>query len=120
MRDFRKYEVWKLAVEFSATVYKLTAEFPVSESFGLSHQLRRATVSIASNIAEGASRSSELDFSRFLEIAQGSAFEVETQLIIATKMSYLNMSTFDELTSTLHAIQKMINHLIHTVKAISR
>lgn len=116
MRDFRKYEVWKLAVEFSVKVYKLTEEFPVSESYGLSHQIRRATVSIASNIAEGASRSSEMDFCRFLEIALGSAFEVETQLIIANKMSYLSMSTFDELASTLHAIQKMINQLIHTIK----
>ncbi|MBQ9137321.1 MAG: four helix bundle protein [Alistipes sp.] len=116
MRDFRKYEVWKLAVEFSVKVYKLTEEFPVSESYGLSHQIRRATVSIASNIAEGASRSSEMDFCRFLEIALGSAFEVETQMIIANKMSYLSMSTFDELTSTLHAIQKMINQLIHTIK----
>ena len=85
MRDFRQYEVWKNAVSFTTEVYKLTAAFPPSEKFGLVNQLQRASVSIASNIAEGASRTSEKDFTHFLEISLGSSFEVETQLLISKK-----------------------------------
>ncbi|MBR0336451.1 MAG: four helix bundle protein [Alistipes sp.] len=116
MRDFRKYDVWNLAVDFSTSICTLTENFPVNESYGLTVQLRRASVSIASNIAEGASRSSELDFCRFLEIALGSAFEVETQLIISAKLEYITPEIVDMLLENIHTIQKKLNNLIQTIK----
>ena len=89
MRDFRKYDVWKNAIEITTIVYQLTKSFPSEEKYGLANQIQRASVSIASNIAEGSSRSSEADFSRFLEISLGSAFEVETQVLIAMNLKYI-------------------------------
>lgn len=117
MRDFRKYDVWNLAVDFSTNIYSLTEEFPVNESYSLTMQLRRASVSVASNIAEGASRSSELDFCRFLEIALGSAFEVETQLVIAARLKYISTEIVELLLENIHTIQKKINNLIQTIKS---
>jgi len=85
MRDFRKSEIWKDAVAFARKIYQLTATFPVYEKYGLGSQMNRSVVSIASNIAEGCSRKSNIDFSRFLDIALGSSFELETQSKFAIK-----------------------------------
>ena len=117
MRDFRKYDVWKLAIDFATDIYNATAQFPIFEKYALSTQLCRAAVSISSNIAEGASRSSETDFCRFLEIAAGSAFEVETQLIIAHRLDYINENTFNKLIDQTQTIERMINNLMQTIKA---
>ncbi|MCQ2197215.1 MAG: four helix bundle protein [Bacteroidaceae bacterium] len=83
MRDFRKYDIWLKAVDVSTVIYGIVLSFPKYEIFGLSDQLRRASVSISSNIAEGCSRDSEKDFAHFLEMSIGSAFEVESQMKIA-------------------------------------
>jgi len=83
-------DVWKKAVEFTVEVYRLTETFPKDERFGLTSQIRRAAVSIAANIAEGAGRKSDRDFLRFLSMAQGSASEVETEIVIAHKLTYLD------------------------------
>ena len=93
-------------------IYELTERFPTNEKYGLSSQIQRATVSIASNIAEGSSRKSEKDFARFLEMAIGSAFEVETQLTIAKEIGYLNDARFIEIQSELIIIQKQISQFI--------
>ncbi|MEQ8712922.1 MAG: four helix bundle protein [Cyclobacteriaceae bacterium] len=90
MRDYTKYDIWKDAINISVEVYKLTGSFPAEEKFGLTSQLRRSAVSVASNLAEGCSRTSEKDFGRFLEIALGSAFELKTQLIISNKIELLS------------------------------
>ena len=82
MRDFRKYTVWQDGIKFVKRIYKFSESLPKDEKFGLISQIKRASVSIPSNIAEGCSRNSEIEFKRFLEIALGSAFELETQLII--------------------------------------
>ena len=116
MRDFRKYEVWESALGFVTKIYEITKSFPQSEMYGLSNQMHRAAVSVASNIAEGASRSSEIEFSRFLEISLGSAFEIETQLIISKNLSYIGCESFDELMSQLHPIQKKLNNLNSKIK----
>lgn len=88
-RNFRNYKVWQDAVDYATQVYKITSEMPWFEKKGLCDQLQRAVVSISSNIAEGAARSSDADFAHFLDFALGSAFEVETQLTIAKNIGYL-------------------------------
>ena len=88
MRDFTKYEVWVDGIEIAIEIYELTKGFPDDKKFGLIAQLRRASISISSNIAEGCSRSSEKDFKRFIETALGSAFEFKTPLIISFKLSF--------------------------------
>lgn len=82
-RNFREYSVWQDAVKFASDIYRVTADMPWFEKKGLCDQLQRAVVSISSNIAEGAARYSDADFAHFLDFALGSAFEVETQLLIA-------------------------------------
>ena len=89
-RNFREYKVWQDAVAFASKVYKVTAEMPWFEKKGLCDQLQRAVVSISSNIAEGAARPSDADFAHFLDTALGSAYEVETQLLIAKNVGYID------------------------------
>ena len=115
MRDFRKYRIWQDAVSITNDVYNITEDFPRKEIYGLSNQLQRAAVSIASNIAEGASRESAVEFAHFLEIAIGSAFEVETQLIIAYQRNYLSQDSFQKIISFLQE-EKSINTFIQTLK----
>ena len=86
MRNFRNLEVWKEAIDLASLVYTLTKKFPKQEQYGLVSQINRCSVSIPSNIAEGCSRSSEKEYSRFLEIAIGSSFEMETQLEISKNL----------------------------------
>ena len=95
MHRFKDLDIWKLSRKFCSQIYITTANFPDSERFGLTNQLRRACVSIPSNIAEGSSRSSNKDFSRFLEIAIGSAYEIETQLLIAFDLGFINTNEIE-------------------------
>ncbi len=88
MFNFEKLDVWQKAIDFANLVYNETRAFPAEERFGLTNQLRRAAVSISSNIAEGSSRSSKSDFARFLEIAAGSVFEVVSQAFIAQRQGF--------------------------------
>src|SRR5258708_14348703 len=90
MFNFEKVEVWKKAIQFPDLVYRLTKTFPDNERFGLTSQMRRAAVSISSNIAEGTSRHSRDDYARFLEIATGSVFEVVSQSFVAQRQGYLS------------------------------
>lgn len=110
MHQYKKLDFWKRSCSFCTSLYSLTSNFPESEKFGLTSQLRRASISIASNIAEGASRKSNKDFSRFLEIAIGSAFEVETQLLISQNLAFNNSNelqeTTDELTIIIRQMRK--------------
>ena len=108
MHRFKDLEVWKLSRVFCKDIYLTTIKFPDSERFGLTNQLRRASVSIASNIAEGSSRSSNKDFSRFLEIAIGSAYEIETQLLISSDLDFLNNEDLELLITKVDIIVRMI------------
>jgi len=105
MHRYKELEIWKRSINLIVSVYELTKEFPSEEKFGLTNQLKRAVVSVASNIAEGAGRNSNKEFNQFLGIAMGSILEVETQLIIAEKLSYLKE---DQLESLLDMIDQLI------------
>ena len=103
-------------MELATDIYGYTANFPKEEKYGLVGQIQRAAVSISSNIAEGASRKSEMEFIHFLEIALGSAFELETQLIIANRVGYVEELDVTQLLERLHAIQKGVNHLVSVIR----
>lgn len=111
MHRYRELEVWKRSRTFCSQIYKLTEDFPKSEKYGLVVQLRRAAISIASNIAEGASRSTKPDFRRFLEISIGSAYELETQILIASDLSIIDKNRADDIMKELDSIIKMLSKL---------
>lgn len=108
MDNFRNLIVWRRAVELATSIYRKTVNFPKSELYGLTSQTRRASVSISSNIAEGAGRKSKKEFANFLSISYGSACELETQLLIAKNLGYLNSDDFKKLFSEIDEIQKML------------
>jgi len=95
MFGFERLEVWEKAINFADTVYSVTREFPSDERFGLTNQMRRAAVSISSNIAEGSSRNSRKDFARFVEIATGSLFEVVSQSFTTRNQGFLTSEEFE-------------------------
>jgi four helix bundle protein len=110
-RSYRDLEVWKLSNDFVKKVYQVTHDFPASEKFGIINQIRRAAVSIPSNIDEGQGRNSTKEFRQFLAISLGSLAELETQLIIAKEIEYLTQNELDALLSPLDRIRKMIKGL---------
>ena len=112
MRNYKNYEVWKRSHELTLLVYRLTKTFPSSELYGLTSQLRRASSSVPTNIAEGSGRDSDKDFRRFLVIAHGSATEVEYLLFLCKDLNYVEESAFDELNSLITPLRKMLNNLI--------
>jgi len=116
MRNFRKLKIWEQGIEIVKEVYKLSQKLPSEEKFGLKSQITRAAVSIPSNIAEGSSRNSEVEFKRFLEIAMGSLFELETQLIIVQELNLINSEELKNIFELIEKEEKMINGLINTIK----
>ncbi len=116
MHKFKELGIWQKSRLFCSKIYNETASFPSDEKFGLTNQLRRASVSIPSNIAEGSSRSSNKEFARFLEIAIGSAYEVETQLLIAVDLGFITQEKAKELCDLLEEIIKMTSKLRSTLK----
>lgn len=115
-RNFREYKVWQDAVAYASEVYKITQDMPWFEKKGLCDQLQRAVVSISSNIAEGAAKPSDVEYAKFLDIALGSAFEVETQLLIAKNVGYLNEELYNNLLTELNGIERQLNGLIHSIR----
>ena len=115
-RNFREYKVWQDAVSFATNVYEITSQLPWFEKKGLCDQLQRAVVSISSNIAEGAGRSSDIDFARFLDQSLGSANEVETQLLISKNLNYISTERYEILMSSLSEIQKQLSGLIASIR----
>ena len=117
MHNFKELSVWQKAVDLAVDVYQITKNFPSEERFGLRSQINRSVVSIPSNIAEGAGRNTDGEFSHFLGISAGSAFELETQLIIAEKIGLLEKNTLDNTVKKVNEIQKMTFSLQRTVKS---
>ncbi len=101
MRNFRTLNIWQQGIQLVIDVYKLSEQLPAEEKYGLKSQICRAAVSIPSNIAEGSSRPSEAEYGRFLEMALGSAFEVETQLIIIQKLHLVSSDQIEKLQTFL-------------------
>lgn len=108
MQNYQSLKIWEKAVEIVKRVYQLSEHLPKSEQFGLTMQMKRSSVSIVSNIAEGASRKSPNDFRRFLEISLGSAFELEAQVIICRELKLLNADA-DELLLKIDEEKKMLH-----------
>ena len=112
MRDHRKLRAFELADDLVVNVYRNTADFPREELFGLTSQLRRAAVSVPSNIVEGCARSSEAEYLRFLEIAYGSVKEVEYQIGLSHRLGFLGQPVHNELASRASETAKVLNGLI--------
>ena len=111
MFNFEKLEVWRKAIDFADLIYKETRAFPSEERFGLTNQLRRAAVSISSNIAEGSSRSSKTDFARFTEIAAGSVFETVSQAFIARRQGFFTEEQFRNIYADAEQLSRMLSGL---------
>jgi four helix bundle protein len=116
MRNFRNLNIWQQGIDLVMYVYEIAYELPKEEKYGIASQICRASVSIPSNIAEGCSRNSDIEYKRFLEIALGSAFELETQLIIIQKLKFANSDVLEKTFSLLAIEQKMVNNLISKIK----
>jgi four helix bundle protein len=117
MFNFEKLDVWQKAIDFADLVYKRTRQFPDDERFGLTNQMRRAAVSISSNIAEGTSRASQTDFGRFVEIATGSVFEVVSQAFVGRRQGFLNEESFAVLYANAEEIGRMLSGLRRSLTA---
>lgn len=116
MSSYKDLTVWKRSIGFVEKIYKITTCFPELEKFGLVSQMRRAAISIPSNIAEGALRSSKRDFSKFLGIAKGSLAELETQMIISQKLGFIKIDEFNALSHELEEISRMLTGLAKSIR----
>ncbi|KRD12816.1 four helix bundle protein [Flavobacterium sp. Root901] len=119
MSHFRRILVWQKSIALVTKIYSTTRAFPKEETFGLTSQIRRSSVSISSNIAEGSGRESAKDFLRFLYISLGSVFEMQTQLEIAKNIIYINEEEFNNLYEDSREIERMLVSLINKIKASS-
>lgn len=116
MKDFRELKVWEKAHQLTLDVYKATVSFPKDEQYGLTSQIRRASASIPANIAEGCGRSSDAELARYLQIAMGSASELEYHLLLAHDLGYLSTSDYESLSSTTVEVKKMLASFIQKIR----
>jgi len=116
MHRYKDLRFWQLSRSFCKDIYSITSTFPTDEKFGITSQLRRASISIPSNIAEGASRHSNKDFARFLEIAIGSCYEIETQLLISNDLEFISESQLHTFLEKLLSIIKLMSKFKSTLK----
>ena len=115
MKTHMDLDVWKKSMDFVENIYKISSQFPKEEMYGLTSQIRRAAVSVPSNIAEGASRQGSKEFVQFLYISLGSLSEVETQTMLAKRLNFV--SNIDIILKEIITIKKMLNGLIRNVKS---
>ncbi|MFD2289190.1 four helix bundle protein [Pedobacter petrophilus] len=116
MHNFKDLKVWQKSIDLAIEVYKVTSLLPNDEKYGLVSQMKRCSVSISSNIAEGSGRGSSAQFKYFLNISQGSAFELETQLIISNRLKLIDNELSTDLIEKITEIQKMIYALDRSIK----
>ena len=112
MQDFRNLSVWQRARRLTKSVYELTVDFPGSEEFGLKSQMRRATVSICSNIAEGCGRRGDREFRRFLDVAMGSACELECETILSFDLAFITEAAQEQILDAVIHIKRMLGGLL--------
>ena len=117
MKDFRVLKVWQKAHKLVLAAYKATAHFPKQEMFGLTSQIRRCSASIPSNIAEGCGRRGNAEFHRFLNIAMGSASELEYQLLLAHDLGFLESSEYNHLEAAVTEVKRMLATLVLKIDA---
>lgn len=116
MKDFRSLNVWEKGHKITVSIYKLTQSFPKEEMYGLTSQIRRASTSIPTNIAEGCGRGSDADFARFLQMSFGSANETEYLLLLCFELGYISEESYLELNISIQEIKKMLSKLIITIR----
>lgn len=116
IKSYKELTVWQKSLDLAKKIYKITDKFPKSEIYGLTSQIRRAAVSIPSNLAEGFVRSHTKEFAQFTAIAFGSGAELETQLLLAKGLDYIKEGEFQELDGLINEIMKMLNALITKLK----
>ena len=117
MKDFRQLKVWEKAHQLALAIYKATKEFPKEELYGLTSQIRRASMSIPTNIAEGCGRNTDADFARFLQMAMGSASETEYQLILARDLEFISNENYERLHNDVEEVKRMLASLLKTLRA---
>jgi len=116
VQSYRDLSAWQRSRELVAAVYELSAHFPSDERFGLTSQVRRSAISVPSNIAEGYGRGSGVDYARFLRIARGSLYEVETQLILACDLEYISRSDVEGMRELINAAARPLSGLIKSIE----
>lgn len=117
MKDFRQLKVWEKAHQLALDVYKSTKNFPKEDLYGLTSQIRRASMSIPTNIAEGCGRNTDPEFARFLQISMGSASETEYQLILAHDLEFLSKDNYEMLHLEVEHLKSMLASLLKTIRA---
>lgn len=117
MKNYKELHIWQKGIEIVKQVYLLTKQFPDTEKFGIVSQITRAAVSIPANIAEGSSRNSDKDYARFLQLSLGSAFEVQTYLVIAKEMNWASLEGINIIELLLEEEIKMIHRFINTLNS---
>lgn len=117
MKDFRQLKVWEKSHQLALAVYKATKGFPKEELYGLTSQIRRSSMSIPTNIAEGCGRNTDADFARFLQIAMGSASETEYQLILARDLEFIPGDSYEKLQNDVEEVKRMLASLLKTLRA---
>ena len=120
MQDFRNLEVWQKAHQLTLSIYRITKRFPDEERFGLVSQLRRASASIGANLAEGCGRGSDADFSRHVQIAMGSACEVEYHVLLSRDLGYVDDASHQTLHEDTARIKRMLTSLLKSLKPDSK
>ena len=116
MHNYKEIKIWQKGRELVKFIYELTKKFPKEEVYALTSQVRRAVISIPSNIAEGAGHFSNKEFSRFLEIAYASSCELDTQIILALDLDFINQNELNDFSNYIGEIQKMLNGLIKSLE----
>jgi four helix bundle protein len=116
MRNFRELAIWEKGIRLAVDAYHLTSMLPKKETYGMKSQITRAATSIPSNIAEGCSRRTNIDFTRFLNHSLGSSFELETQLIVCSEVGLLSNESVNDYLNRFHLEQKRINSLVTKLK----
>ena len=117
MKDFRELKVWEKSHQLTLAVYKATTKFPKDEMYGLKGQIRRSCASIPANVAEGCGRGGDAELARFLQIAMGSASELEYHLLLSRDLNLLDVAEYDQLAEEATEVKRMLTSFIRTLKA---